>query len=287
MATFDYQEDITVSCPYNKVHRLAKRRLQNHLAKCPSRFDFETCNHNAEHRIPRGKRSEHELTCPDRFRQFRDDLERMKLDQAAKDSQAKKKAFVAQPMDEDDSWNRDADYKATSGMINEEWTLDKMLQDENKMRGPIDQFSYSKLSQADRKIFMARRSALLNDMLAKKEEEQRLEDKRLAAQAAEANNPMLPGEAGPSNVPGTRESTVRMRPHFKTTVSQPLSELLQRSVNTEETSVERRLAEVRELQVQSEKYIPKALPSPGREFKEKATRLVTRESIPFIDDEAE
>ena len=66
MATYKEIEDDLVTCPYDKNHRIARRRYQIHVSQCglkPGAPKLEICKYNSMHRFASLKL--HYLTCPD------------------------------------------------------------------------------------------------------------------------------------------------------------------------------------------------------------------------------
>src|SRR5579885_1547913 len=67
MATFEQFEDEILTCPYNRLHKVAKRRFQIHVNKCAKTYNYSlvTCPYNNSHRVRREDLNEHIIGCPD------------------------------------------------------------------------------------------------------------------------------------------------------------------------------------------------------------------------------
>ncbi|KAM7348285.1 uncharacterized protein ACRADG_007678 [Cochliomyia hominivorax] len=62
-------DDDMVECPYNKTHRMLRRRLQSHLIKCRLNYpdvELRKCPFNITHLIPEPEFTHHATNCPDR-----------------------------------------------------------------------------------------------------------------------------------------------------------------------------------------------------------------------------
>ncbi|XP_061386375.1 uncharacterized protein LOC133321298 [Musca vetustissima] len=58
-----------VECPYNKAHRMLRKRLQSHLLKCRLQYpnvELRKCPFNLSHLIPEPEFTHHATNCPDR-----------------------------------------------------------------------------------------------------------------------------------------------------------------------------------------------------------------------------
>ncbi|XP_045506291.1 gametocyte-specific factor 1-like [Colias croceus] len=61
-------EDPFVACPYNKMHRIPRSRIQRHIVKCPDkRPDFGFCPYDATHIMPTKDILKHTDDCPSKF----------------------------------------------------------------------------------------------------------------------------------------------------------------------------------------------------------------------------
>ncbi|XP_017483323.1 PREDICTED: protein D7-like [Rhagoletis zephyria] len=68
MFSIENDSDVVV-CPYNKAHRLLRKRLQPHLIKCRQNYpqlELQKCPFNATHHIPEPEFALHVTNCPDR-----------------------------------------------------------------------------------------------------------------------------------------------------------------------------------------------------------------------------
>ncbi|XP_023294784.2 protein D7-like [Lucilia cuprina] len=62
-------DDDMVECPYNKTHRMLRKRLQSHLLKCRLSYpdvELRKCPFNITHLIPEPEFTHHATNCPDR-----------------------------------------------------------------------------------------------------------------------------------------------------------------------------------------------------------------------------
>lgn len=70
MATWEDPDEL-ISCPYDPVHLVQRKRIQYHLMKCRKNFnvkDFRQCPFNARHVVPKPEFDYHIKTCDDRGR---------------------------------------------------------------------------------------------------------------------------------------------------------------------------------------------------------------------------
>jgi hypothetical protein len=68
MATYKEIEDDLVICPYDKNHRIARRRYQIHVSECGSKAatsKLVACEYNGSHRVLASSMRFHLMRCPD------------------------------------------------------------------------------------------------------------------------------------------------------------------------------------------------------------------------------
>ncbi|XP_037812947.1 uncharacterized protein LOC119604433 [Lucilia sericata] len=93
-------DDDMVECPYNKTHRMLRKRLQSHLLKCRLSYpdvELRKCPFNITHLIPEPEFTHHATNCPDRklITQYKYDAPEPKEEEGPKHS----------PIECDEDWD--------------------------------------------------------------------------------------------------------------------------------------------------------------------------------------
>ncbi|KAI1300186.1 hypothetical protein HDE_03572 [Halotydeus destructor] len=156
MALFSEKlEDVMVTCPYNPVHRVAKRRLIIHISSCMKNYpDYGSCPFNDMHRIHKSRMQQHMLTCPDNQRVLVEAVAKSKM--AAKETRRPyldidPNAGTATTSRYTDDW--DPEEKSETPVILNglgEFDFEKLMQDTAFLLKPQDAIVMSRMSRSQR-----------------------------------------------------------------------------------------------------------------------------------------
>ncbi|XP_054158138.1 uncharacterized protein LOC128956424 [Oppia nitens] len=117
MATFTQMRDELKTCPYNPLHRVAARRLQQHIVKCsknPANPQLVDCPFNALHKIPPKEIQQHMLQCKDSRQVLREFEETRTYRQSAANRPIVNRTEV---FNSEDNWEHDSDSRPKAYVI--------------------------------------------------------------------------------------------------------------------------------------------------------------------------
>ncbi|XP_067637633.1 protein D7-like [Eurosta solidaginis] len=187
MFSLENDSDVVV-CPYNKAHRLLRRRLQSHLIKCRKNYpqlELQKCPFNVTHHIPEPEFAIHVTNCPDRklITQYKYDTVEVKDEVRVKHA----------PVECDENWD-DTEV--------EDYDPQKFIDKKNVLRKPFG------VPPAERKKFIKSERKRLGDdgEYSDSEEDDEAELENLAKQALkqEKNNSENEDETASTTVKAKR-----------------------------------------------------------------------------------
>ena len=180
----DAHEDILMTCPYNPLHRPAKRRYQIHIASCAKMIGpgWAICPFNQTHRIKAQDKKMHMITCPDNQQMRREMQEKAALKQSGSVTGFTPLPVIgmSNPSEAVDPWaaEGEADNQPNFRIkgLGKDFDVEDFINNPDP-NVPIDNICIQRLTKAQKKAYYSnRREAIAKNRNDREEEERKRQE---------------------------------------------------------------------------------------------------------------